>query len=100
MLGVNDAGLREPWLRPDDAEARRLELEVLAEISPGHELHGSALTAIARCSGCDGVVFHRDDDTFAIVHLSYVRPDQPPWPHTTRLGGFIALELAMDQHEH
>jgi hypothetical protein len=60
LLAVNDAQLREPWQRPDDAEARRLEAEVLAEISPGHELHGSALTAIASCSGCDDVVFRCD----------------------------------------
>jgi hypothetical protein len=92
--------LREPWVHPDHAEARRLEAEARAEITDGHELQGVGLAAIARCTGCDHVVFRCSDDTFALVHLSYAHPDRPPWPTTTRLGGFIALELVMDQHEH
>jgi len=100
LARVSDGQLREPWVRPDDIEARRLEAEARAEISDEHELHGIGLTAIARCSGCDDAVFRCEDETFAVVHLSYVRPDRPPWPRTTRLGGFIALELVMDQHEH
>jgi hypothetical protein len=87
-------------MEPDAAEASRLEEEARAEIAVGHELHGRKLTAIARCTGCDDAVFRCDDDTFAVVHLSYTRPDRPPWPATTRLGSFIALELVMDQHEH
>jgi hypothetical protein len=47
------------------------------------------------------VVFRASDGTFAIVHLSWIRKaNSPPWPQTTRHGGFIAVELAMDQHEH
>jgi hypothetical protein len=76
------------------------EREAAAEIAFGHELHGIALTGIAKCEGCDDVVFRASDDTFAIVHLSWThKPDRPPWPRTTRLGSFIAVEAAMDQHQ-
>ena len=90
----------QPWYRPNRAEAKRLETEARKEIARGHELFGVGLTAIARCSGCDDVVFRCDDGTFAVVHFSYVHHERPPWPGTTRLGSFIALEMAMDQHEH
>jgi hypothetical protein len=77
------------------------EQEAATEIAPGQELHGLALKAVAKCEACDSVVFRASDDTFAIVHLSGIRkPEAPPWPRTTRLGGFIAVEMAMDQHEH
>ncbi|WP_141788052.1 hypothetical protein [Oryzihumus leptocrescens] len=92
---------REPWLRLEGDRARAFEAEVATEIAAGHELHGVALTAIAKCEGCGSAVFRAADGTFAIVHLSWMRkPDTPPWPDTTRLGGFIAVETAMDQHEH
>ena len=91
---------QSPWFTPDDEDARRLEREALAEIAPGHELEGLDLTLVARCQVCDDTVFRCSDDSFAMVHLSCTRPDRPPWPRTTRLGGFVAVELAMDQHDH
>ena len=98
---MSSADFREPWVRVDGENARALEQEAATEIAQGHELYGLALTAVAKCQGCDSVVFRVSDDTFAIVHLSWIRnPDTPPWPRTTRLGGFIAVEMAMDQHEH
>jgi hypothetical protein len=98
---VSSADLRDPWFRLEREQARALEREATTEIAAGHELYGLGLTAVAKCAGCDSVVFRASDDTFAIVHLSWTRkPDTPPWPQTTRLGGFIAVELAMDQHEH
>jgi hypothetical protein len=77
------------------------EQEAATEIAPGHELHGLALEAVAKCEACDSVVFRASDDTFAIVHLSWMRKRLvPPWPRSTKLGGFIAVEMAIDQHEH
>jgi hypothetical protein len=91
----------EPWFRLNLGQAEAFEREARIEITPGHELHGLDLRAIARCSGCDDVVFGASDDTFAIVHLVWTtKPDTPPWPRTVRLGSFIAVDLAMDQHEH
>jgi hypothetical protein len=85
----------------DGDSAQAVEDEVTTEIAPGHELHQLALTAVAKCEGCDSVVYRASDGTFAVVHLSWSRkPETPPWPRTTRLGGFIAVESSMDQHEH
>ncbi|HZN71749.1 MAG TPA: hypothetical protein VFC00_08740 [Micromonosporaceae bacterium] len=92
---------REPWFRANTGQAAAFEREARSEIAPGHELHGLDLRAIAGCSGCDDVVFRAPDDTFAIVHLVWTaKPETPPWPRTARLGSFLAIELAMDQHEH
>lgn len=98
---MSDEDFREPWFRLDAKQASTFENEALAEVAPGHDLHGLTLQAMARCEGCDDVVFRPSDDMFAIVHLTWaMKPEVPPWPRTTRLGGFIAVEAAMDQHEH
>jgi hypothetical protein len=100
-VAVSDVDFREPWSRPDAEHGQTFESEAYAEVAPGHELQGLALRAVARCQGCDDVVFHASDDTFAIVHLTWARkPEAPPLPRTARLGGFLAVESAMDQHEH
>jgi hypothetical protein len=86
---------------PTTVPRTAFEREAATEIAAGHELHGLGLAAVAKCEGCDSVVFRVSDDTFAIVHLSWRRkPEPPPSPQTTRLGGFNAVEMAMDQHEH
>jgi hypothetical protein len=59
------------------------------------------LTAVVNCAGCDSVIFKVDDGTFALVHLTWAQhPEPDPWPETQRLGGFIALESAIDSHQH
>lgn len=91
----------EPWLRLGGDTAGDVEDEAATEIAAGHQSHGLALTAVARCEGSDSVVLRASDGTFAMIHLSWTRkPETPPWPRTTRLGGVIAVEAAMDQHEH
>jgi len=100
-VGVNYEDFREPWFRLEPEYARAFEREAEKEIAPGHELHGLALSALAKCEGCDDVVFRASDDTFAIVHLAWtLKPETPPWPQTRRLGSFIAVETVMDQHAH
>jgi hypothetical protein len=100
-VAMTDDQFREPWFRPDAEHAQAFEREVSAEVAPGHELHGLTLHTVAKCEGCDDVVFRASDDTFAVVRLTWTRKQEtPPWPRTTRLGGFIAVEAAMDQHEH
>jgi hypothetical protein len=91
----------QPWNRPGPDWAIRLEHEAAAEIGPGHELTGHALTAIAACSGCDRVVFKVDDGSFAVVHLTWTTHQEPdPWPATHRLSGYIALETVINDHSH
>jgi hypothetical protein len=98
---VSSTDFREPWFRLEAERALVVEREAATEIAAGHELHGLALAAVAKCADCDSVVFLASDNTFAIVQLSWTsKPETPPWPHTIRLGGFIAVGLAMDQHEH
>lgn len=84
----------QPWLRLEGDNARAFEQEATKEIASGHALHGLVLTAVAKCQVCDDVVLRASDGTFAIVHLTWtMKPDSPPRPHTSRLGGFIAVEL-------
>jgi hypothetical protein len=71
------------------------------EVGPAHELFGHGFRALAACAGCDRVVFMLDDESRAMVHLTWTgHVESPPWPETVRMGGFIATEIAMDQHEH
>lgn len=81
---------------------RRITAECRRELASGHELHGRVKTAVARCSACDDVVFRlRGDAGFAQVHLTWSRREEPPpWPRTVVLPSFLALESAMDHHEH
>lgn len=98
---MTDGELRGHWLHLGPDHAAAFEKEAKAEIAPGHELDGIVLRAVAKCEGCDAVVFRASDDTFAIVRLTWAgRSEAPPRPRTTRLGGFIAVEAAMNQHDH
>jgi hypothetical protein len=98
---VSSEDFRAPWFRLVGDRAHAFDEEASAEIAEGHELHGLSLTALAKCEGCDDVIFRASDDTFAIVHLTWSgKPETPPWPRTMRLGGFIGVEATMDQHEH
>jgi hypothetical protein len=91
----------EPWFRPNPRLAAALVREARAEIGSDYELAWHYLTAVVKCGGCDEVIFNVDDGAFALVHLTWARhPEQPPWPATTCLGGFIALETAIDNHKH
>ena len=95
VVSADTEEFREPWFRVAGDGAAPFEAEA------HNELHTLDLRALARCAGCDDVVFQVSDGSFAIVHLTWTgKPDVQPWPRTTRLGGFIAVEMAMDQHEH
>ena len=98
---MSSEDFREPWLRLEVRQAQAFEREAEQEIAPDHDLHGLGLSAVAKCEGCDDVVIRASDETFAMVHLTWSRkPESPPWPRTKRLGSLLALEAAMDQHEH
>lgn len=92
---------RPPWFRPGAQHSSRLTREANAEIGSGHDLSGLQLIAVAACEGCDRVIFRVNDDTFAIVHLTWAsRSETPPWPATQRLASFLALESVADNHQH
>jgi hypothetical protein len=98
---MSDPGsLPDGWLALTELAAP-VEREARAEISDGHELWGRGLVAVAQCRRCDDVLFQVDDDTWAIVHLTWSGHAEPtPWPSTVRLGGFVAVDLAVTQHKH
>jgi hypothetical protein len=54
-------------------------------------LYGSSAEAVARCQGCDDVLFRVDGPRvrWVIVHLTYAaRPERTPWPRTRFYGSF------------
>jgi hypothetical protein len=75
--------LREPGFKPSDEQAAAAEREVAIGVGPGHQLWGREFTARACCTGCDRVLFSLDDETRAIVHLTWTgRRENDPWPKT------------------
>jgi hypothetical protein len=86
--------LPEPWwdLRPaaplEDEQREALQAELFRKITPGHILHGRTVSVVARSQARDDVlVAIEDDDTWALVHLTWrSEPEVPPWPMTTTFG--------------
>jgi hypothetical protein len=79
-----------------------LESELLAEVSPGHPLFGARVIAIARCEGCDEVLFSVEADParFVRVHLTWRGgPESAPWPRTERVGMPLSRSLAAHDHD-
>jgi len=92
-------GLPDPWWRPDEAAQKRLLAEVLAEVAPGHPLHGRVVDAPNRCGACDEVLVTVGDGSFAMVHLTWSgHPETPPYPRSSFTGGFVATEVAQTAH--
>lgn len=90
--------VQAPWVSltasATQDQRRALVAECRRELARGHELYGRIETAVARCSGCDDVVFRlRGDTGFALVHLTWRgKREEPPYPHATVLPTFLALE--------
>jgi hypothetical protein len=101
MIVEEAQDLSEPWFRPGPENASALGREAAAEIGPGHELSGRALTVLARCGGCGEIAVSLDDGTFALVHLTWAQhPEPSSWPLTQRLGGYATLGTAIAAHQH
>ena len=67
------------WEAVSDPES--LDDELRAELAEGHVLHGRPARAIGRRQGYDDFVFElTDTGEVAAVHLTWSRPDRPPWP--------------------
>ena len=94
--------LPEPWVAVATREARAvLELQLRVEVGKGHPLFGKAVIAIARCSGCDDVMFSVEEDPswFVRVHLTWRQaPKTPPWPWAERLSLTSADSLTDHSH--
>ena len=95
--------LPEPWTSASEFDdlGKRLVAELERGVQPGHELAGRTVVPIAKCGGCDDAVFRLEDETWAIVHLTWSRrAESPPWPRTKLVSSFLAIEAAMTEHEH
>lgn len=93
--------LPSPWALVTAEKRPVLESELLAEVSREHPLFGARVIAIARCEGCDEVVFSVETDParFVSVHLTWRRaPEPPPWPRTEYLGMPLSRSLAGHDH--
>jgi hypothetical protein len=70
-----------PWESTPPDQAAAFLGELRKEISPGHELCGVSLHAIARSTRSDDVLFALDDGRVADVHLTWRRgAELPPLP--------------------
>ncbi|MGW5128431.1 hypothetical protein ACWEQ7_31205 [Streptomyces sp. NPDC004069] len=92
--------LPAPWWVPDGG-MHSFELELHRELPQGHPLHGVKATAVARCEGCDDVLFSVPDRPFpwAVVHLTWTgREERAPWPMTTPLASLAELLTEWADH--
>ncbi|MFJ3610414.1 hypothetical protein [Streptomyces hydrogenans] len=92
--------LPAPWWVPDDG-MDGFDLELHRELSHGHPLHGVKATAVARCEGCDDVLFSIANQPFpwAVVHLTWTgREERAPWPMTTPLASLSELLTKWADH--
>ena len=81
---IDPQTLPNHWALAGD-QADNLTAELALELPTGHMLDGTALTAVARRTDCDDVLFELSDGRFALVHLTWSgsRETDPAWPGTT-----------------
>ena len=91
--------LPDSWVVAEPAQAEALVAEAVREIGPSHPLFGRGLTTVALCRGCDHVLFRLDDESWAIVHLTWTSAREPaPWPNSTQCDSCMAVEMEVDAH--
>jgi len=54
--------------------------ELDAELNESHRLYGKAKAALAKCVSKDDMLYLLNDDSYAIVHLSYSRSNTVGFP--------------------
>jgi hypothetical protein len=97
----DDLVLVDPWVDlrggglEEAKERERLLAELRAEVVDGHPLHGVDLVVVGRSYRQDDVLFALNDGRWAVVHLTFARPDRPPWPSTSFYDSVEALEAAV-----
>lgn len=92
--------LPAPWWVPEGGLEIQ-ELELSRELAPGHMLYGARVSALARCEGCDDVLFSVTDRPFpwAVVHLTWRGSEEPSlWPRTTPVVGLADLLAKRADH--
>lgn len=93
-----------PWEAIEDKK-NGYASELHKELSPQHKLYKNEVTAIAKRVDCDDVLFKLEDETFAVVHLTWSgKRDQDsnfPWTVLyTSLEEFVNNAMAPDANEY
>ncbi len=77
----------EVWEETTQDEQKALEAELKREVILGHPLYNMSVSAIARRTDCDDVLFAvAGSSSVAVVHLSYGVETNPFWPPTQFFG--------------
>jgi len=73
--------LLKPWEEFLPGQAVAFVCEAQTELSPGHPLHGTKLTALAHSTRADDALFQLEDGRVVDLHLTWSgRQEQAPWP--------------------
>ena len=72
MSAVESLRWVEPWELVSPDSARKLEAELRLEAVPGHPLYGVVAQAFGRRDGRDDIALALPDETFAVVHLTWI----------------------------
>lgn len=102
---MNQSSLPPPWWILDSKPRLRqgLEVELKRETLPGHILDGKTAFAVAKCDGCDEVIFRIDNNNYARVHLMWSRGksgEDPTYPFTTLLPTWRDVITNVGGHSH
>lgn len=92
----------DPWVPLTAPEGVALERELAREVSVGHGLWGRRCVAVASCPGDDDVLFLVDDETLALVHLTWHEETSTEWPWTVFFADpeEFARHMAAHEDEH
>ena len=80
-MGLPPFSYLDPWREAIASQAEAFLRELRTEVSPGHPLHATNLSAIARSVQADDVLFQLDDGRVCQVHLTWRGSAEPnSWP--------------------
>ncbi|MHC2330989.1 hypothetical protein [Bradyrhizobium sp. USDA 4454] len=97
-----DVDWLNPWMPIESNEQRQaLESELHRELTPGHQLVGLSVVALAMRRDQDDVLFQLQDGQVAVVHLTWKGGPEidARWPVTacySSLGEWIELAMKPD----
>jgi hypothetical protein len=77
-----DKNWLEPWEAVSESQKTALKNQLQAEITFRHPLFGEQLEPIGRSFASDDVVFVREGDKLAVVHLTWSGPGDDKYPLT------------------
>ena len=86
--------LLAPWSALEDERRSSPEVQLARELPPGHALEGKSVRAHAARGDHDDVLLEVVGEGYAVVHLTWSRATEGPWPSTEL---FSSLEAWRDR---